>query len=386
MTTRHPVGSIEPYETAKGKRYRVRYRKPDHSQGAKRGFATKRDAERWMREVEGSKDRGQFIDSADARVTIDTLGPGWLLSQTHLKPSSLRPVEDAWRLRVQPKWGAYPVSAIRHSDVQAWVSTMSKERSATVVIRTHGVLASILDSAVRDRRILANPAREITLPRKSSRRHVYLNHEQVHRLAGNSGDKATLVLTLAYTGLRWGEAVALRLSHLDFEKGRINVLENAVEVANVIHVGTPKTHKTRSVPMPAFLAPYLLAQTAGRSKNDLVFAGRDGEYMKRTRVSEGSKSWFKSALAASSLEPMTLHDLRHSAASLAVSAGANVKAVQRMLGHASAAMTLDRYADLFDDDLDAVAARLDDAVMAASVSNLCPLPSNEQMEKPSASA
>jgi integrase len=58
---------------------------------------------------------------------------------------------------------------------------------------------------------------------------------------------------------------------------------------------------------------------------------------------------------------MTPHDLRHTAASLAVSAGANVKAVQRMLGHASAAMTLDVYADLFDDDLDAVALALDAA-------------------------
>jgi integrase len=53
--------------------------------------------------------------------------------------------------------------------------------------------------------------------------------------------------------------------------------------------------------------------------------------------------------------PTTPHDLRHTAASLAVSAGANVKAVQKMLGHASAAMTLDIYADLFDDDLEAVA-------------------------------
>jgi integrase len=58
---------------------------------------------------------------------------------------------------------------------------------------------------------------------------------------------------------------------------------------------------------------------------------------------------------------MTVHDLRHTAASLAVSAGANVKAVQRMLGHASAAMTLDTYADLFDDDLDLVSDALDAA-------------------------
>ncbi|WP_263407433.1 tyrosine-type recombinase/integrase [Arthrobacter sp. NicSoilC12] len=58
---------------------------------------------------------------------------------------------------------------------------------------------------------------------------------------------------------------------------------------------------------------------------------------------------------------MTVHDLRHTAASLAISAGANVKSVQAMLGHASATMTLDTYADLFPDDLDAVAVALDAA-------------------------
>jgi site-specific recombinase XerC len=62
---------------------------------------------------------------------------------------------------------------------------------------------------------------------------------------------------------------------------------------------------------------------------------------------------------------ITPHDLRHTAASLAVSAGANVKALQRMLGHAKASMTLDTYADLFDDDLDAVAASLDAAITKA---------------------
>jgi integrase len=61
------------------------------------------------------------------------------------------------------------------------------------------------------------------------------------------------------------------------------------------------------------------------------------------------------------LPPLTMLDLRHTAASLAISAGANVKAIQRMLGHASAAMILDTYADLFDDDLDLVAGAFNDA-------------------------
>jgi integrase len=63
---------------------------------------------------------------------------------------------------------------------------------------------------------------------------------------------------------------------------------------------------------------------------------------------------------------ITPHDLRHTAASLAISAGAKVKAVQRMLGHAKASKTLDVYADLFDDDLDVVADRLNAAIQSAA--------------------
>jgi integrase len=82
---------------------------------------------------------------------------------------------------------------------------------------------------------------------------------------------------------------------------------------------------------------------------------------------------FDRAVRAAGLEPLTPHDLRHTAVSLAISAGANVKSVQRMLGHASAAMTLDVYADLFDDDLGAVADRLD-AARDAAVPRACPEP------------
>lgn len=82
--------------------------------------------------------------------------------------------------------------------------------------------------------------------------------------------------------------------------------------------------------------------------------------MPRVRSSMGSRSWWKNALQAAGLPPMVVHDLRHTAASIAISAGGNVKVIQRMLGHASAAMTLDIYADLFEDDLDDLLGRLDD--------------------------
>lgn len=132
-----------------------------------------------------------------------------------------------------------------------------------------------------------------------------------------------------------------------------------------IHVGTPKSHSSRAVPVPEFVLNELRPTIAGRRRDALVFSGPTGTFMRRTRSSEGSKSWFKTALRVAELPLMTVHDLRHTAASLAVQSGANVKTIQRMLGHTSAAMTLDVYSDLFDDDLDDVATALDSAANRA---------------------
>ena len=364
------MASITSYTTAAGKRYRVRYRRPDHTQTDKRGFKTKREAELFTATVEIAMARGEYVEASAAKVTIGTLGADWLASQTHLKPSSLRPIEIAWRLYVTPRWARISVSGVRHSDVQAWVSTMTGTRGATTVIRAFGVLASILDVAVRDKRISTNPARGVNLPRKPKKEHRYLTHEEVVRLADNSGDHRTLLLVLAYTGLRWGEAIGLRVRDVDLTRNRIFVSVNAVEVGGIIEVGTPKSDKRRTVVFPAFLTQSLLENLTGKGPNDLLFSDSAGEHLRRTRVSSGSRSWFKTALVASDLPAMTLHDLRHTAASLAIASGANVKAVQRMLGHASAAMTLDVYADLFDDDLDAVAVGLNHAAAPAIVGKM----------------
>jgi hypothetical protein len=108
---------------------------------------------------------------------------------------------------------------------------------------------------------------------------------------------------------------------------------------------------------------------AGKSPDDLVFTAVQGGVLRNRNA---RRAWFNRAAAAIGEPHLTPHELRHTAASLAVSAGANVKAVQRMLGHAFAVMTLDRYADLFEDDLDAVATRLDAMARAAGVAPMLP--------------
>ena len=119
--------------------------------------------------------------------------------------------------------------------------------------------------------------------------------------------------------------------------------------------------------VPRSLVDALVEHVAGKDPDDLVFTTPRGDVMRnhnfRSRV-------FVAAAKQIGMPGLTPHDLRHTAASLAVHAGANVKAVQRMLGHASAAMTLDVYAGLSGDDLDAVADRLDAAAAAARADSL----------------
>jgi integrase len=299
-----------------------------------------------------------------ARVTVQGLGEDWIANQSHLKPSSFGVLEGAWRVHVEPYWGRRRLSDIRFSEVQAWVSKLSvgdeKPRSATVVIRAYGVLAAILDVAVRDRRITTNPARGVSLPRKGRKKRAYLSPSQVELLAAQDAQHSTMIYLLAYTGLRWGEATGLRVRSLDTLRRRMLVEENAVLVNGRVIVGTPKAHEARSVPYPKFLSEPLARECEGKSRDDLVFGGGVAHVIR----SKSGVGWFSRAVAKAQrvdnvFPTITPHDLRHTAASLAISAGANPKAVQRMLGHASAAMTLDTYADLFEDDLDAVSERLD---------------------------
>ena len=365
------MGSIEPYQISTGETlYRVRFRKPDRSSTSKRGFKGKREAQRYLSEQETAINKGHFIDELHSKTSLDTIAAPWLENKKGiLKPSSYRPMESAWRIHVQPTWGKKQIGSIRHSEIQKWVSGLAEKFSPTVVIRAHNILSAILEVAVRDRLISTNDAKGIGLPKKNTKRKAYLSFEQVELLASKSKNYGPLVLTMAYTGLRWGEVTALRVQDYDAAKRRITVNENAVDVSGKIHVGKPKSHKSRSVPVAGFLVDMLNEATHEKQSLQLIF-GDGNNYV---RQSTSGRGWFAKAVKLSQSEDETFprvtpHDLRHTAASLAVSAGANVKAVQRMLGHASAAMTLDTYADLFDDDLDAVAVGLDEARSARIVS------------------
>lgn len=282
-----------------------------------------------------------------------------------MKPSGWRSYESAWRVHVEPRWSSTAVADVRYSDVAAWVAQLSAKRGPVIVATAVSVLARVLDDAVRDRMLSSNPARGVKLPKRAPRRNVYLSAEQLHRLADQSGRYRGLVLLLGVGGLQWGEAAALRPCDVDFLRRRIELHRNAVTIGRQTWVGTLKSGKSRTVVLPGLVVDALAQTAEGKGRDELLWPSQTGSYLAPPAA---SGSWLSGAEARCQKaanearakeskaggEPttpvfprVTAHALRHTAASLAISAGANPKVVQRMLGHASAAMTLDVYADLF---------------------------------------
>jgi integrase len=352
----------------KGMRWRARYVDDQGREHAK-AFHRRADAQAWVNEIIAAQVSGTYVPPRAGLITVGELCTKWTGTQGHLKATTVATRGYTWTAHVAPRWSSVAAADVQTSDVRSWVQDMTAAGAgAATVENALSVLRQILAMAVEDRRIARNPCAGVKAPRRAHRPRGYLTHEQVELLAqAVGGPDAMVVRFLTYTGLRWGEMAALRVSDFDMLRRRVLITRAVAEVRGKAVWSTPKSHERRSVPFPAFLANELAALMVGKGRDGLLFTSPEGSML---RVSK----WRPSVLAPAvrrlvetvpGFPTVTPHDLRHTAASLAISAGANPKAVQTMLGHASAVLTLDTYADLFPDDLELVSAALDDARRAA---------------------
>ncbi|WP_431949659.1 tyrosine-type recombinase/integrase [Nocardia lijiangensis] len=169
-----------------------------------------------------------------------------------------------------------------------------------------------------------------------------------------------LVHVLAYTGLRFGEAAALRVTDVNVLRSRLRVYRSVTQVNGEMVYGSTKTGKARDVAVPKSVMAMITELTEDRAPHDLVFPAANGEPLRLRNV---RRDWWNRAGRESKTAGvpagLTPHELPHTAASPAIRAGASVKSVQRMRGHSSATVTLDCYGHLFEDEHDAVADRLE---------------------------
>lgn len=357
------MATIEKYETTSGAtRYRVRYRTPDRRQTDKRGFVTKRDAQAWADQLEVDKRQGVYVAPAAGRITLREFSREWLESKHKLKPST----RARYRIVVEgelAKHGRIALGDITRRWVREWVADLSVDLAPASVHKTVGVLRQVLAMAVAENRLAINPVDGVELPTIRAVEQRFLTLEQLHALAGAAGEHRALVYVLGTCGLRFGEAAELRWKDVDLEAFKLKVTRSVALVDGEFEIGPPKGGKGRTVALPAFVAD--LFPGAGK-KDELVFPDSQGGHMRGSNV---RRRWWAGAIASADIHPKVvrnaagddetvydfkLHELRHTAASLAILSGANIKSVQNMLGHESAALTLDRYGHLYPSDVEAV--------------------------------
>lgn len=382
MTTRHARAGIDDRWTRKVKtpdgmktvpsplhgkvtRWRVRW----VTDGAERSkvFDRKPDAQKHLNRIltdiaaGNTTPKGSFGEAAEL----------WFATKAHRKPKTIAGYRSLLDTLVLPRWGVVELGDIDYENYTAWIGSLSTAKttrrtglSSSRITQAHQLVGAVLAYAVKTGRLSRNVALEVKrsedLPRPVERERRYLSHEQLITLANAIEGFEVLTLVLGYCGIRFGEAAALRGRNVANKELVIRSSASTVTGTGVVESST-KTHKARHVPVPAPVWKALKTQLPN-NPDDLVFPHRD-----RWLRSDEYRRAFRKGCNTVGITGMSPHDLRHTAASLAISAGANVKVVQRLLGHASAAMTLDRYGHLFDDDLAEVAKSLGAAIEAADV-------------------
>ena len=360
-------GSVQKRTDRPDKPYRARYWGPDARQHSK-SFAKKTDADRWLRSELSKLDTNEWIDPNAGKITVAEWSEVWLHGLTEAKPKTVAGYESLLRSRVLPEFGELQLRAVTTARIRGWMTDMAKEDLSPARIRqARQVVNQMYEQAVDDGLVVRNPTAQVKAPTVRRRRQLFLSAPEVARLADTCEARqegaGVMVRFLAYSGLRWGEMVALRRSSVTRNGRRVRVKEAATEISGKLEFGTPKSHQARNVILPAFVSARLASHIEGMPKEALVFTAPLGGPL---RTSNFRRSVWTPACEESGMpEGLLIHDLRDSAASLMISAGASIKAVQRQLGHSSASMTLDTYGSLFESDLEELADRLDEKFATA---------------------
>jgi integrase len=330
---------------------------------ASRTFRRRSDALAWEQEQLRRLRLGEWIDPRRGRASLESIADEWLRSRVTLKRTARETEELVWRVHVKPRFGRAPIASITRAEVASWLGgLLTSGRSPSTARRYLATLRSILAYAVADDRVNINVAAVVKAPTNSQARRegMHLSTEQLHRLATVCGPPyGELVLVLGLAGLRWGELAGLQIGDLVFVPDRGLRLSQTVLSSNStgeLFIDTLKTKRGRTVPLVAELVPIVDRWAAGKELSEWLFTAPEGGPLPE-RSWKRLVSW-STAVKKAGVPGFRVHDLRHTAASLWLGAGADPKVVQRILGHASAAMTMDLYGHLIDNNLWAAAERV----------------------------
>jgi integrase len=341
---------------------------------------TKKDAQKWLNATLREIHLGVFVEPASE--SVNTFLDKWLeaAAKPRLRQRTYEDYQALLRRYVRDELGKLKLSTLRPLDIQRLYSKMQAQGLSARVIRyTHAVLSSALKQAVQWGLLSRNPAQLVQLPKQTKTEMQALSAEQVARfLAACTGDRyATLFAFAITTGLRPEEYFALQWKDINLEQGTVMVQRAMVRnCGGGWSLEEPKTSRSRrTLPLPASMIRAMVehrhAQLEERLRagseyqsHDFVFATETGLPL---MIQNLTRRHFKPALKRAGLSPsIRLYDLRHTCATLLLSAGENAKVVSERLGHASITLTLDTYAHVLPDMQKAAADRLERLIFASS--------------------
>jgi integrase len=326
------------------------------------------------------RDRGTWIDPRLSQITVTEWSQQWQQSIVHHRPKTQQVYAASTRLHILPKVGEVELGSMRLSGVtteilREWLAALCAKPSrngtlsAASVHQVYRTLRTMLQAAVECDRLPANPMAAVKPPKVETSQIRFLTINEITRLADAIGPAyRALVLVAAFCGLRASEIAGLQWSDVDLAARRIQVTKQLLRSGDLV---PPKTKAgRRSISLPRKVVEALTAhQTFGKTQqrhddSGFVFAAPSGG--PHDIHNFRSRTW-KPAVDAAGLAPLRIHDMRHTAASVAIAAHVDIVLLQQMLGHKSAAMTLDRYGHLMPGQSSAMVDRIDALIADSQV-------------------
>lgn len=347
-------------------------------------FRHRSEAKSWRGEAVAALSKGGRASASSERRTLSEVMVEFVAGmktgevrprgRQRYKPNTVRSYERAVRLRLcDSELGALRPAEVRRSDVQAFADELLALMSPGSASNVLNPLQAYYRRAVRREELAFNPTEEIDLPEKGSKR--------ARRIVSPRGAAALLAVvppedrpiwaTAFYAGLRRGELQALRCMDVDLNANLIHVRKGWDQVEGEIE---PKSKAAkRAIPILAVLRDHLVDQMerTGRTGKDRIFGRSSREVFYASTVDGRAKRAWRAhnaaereAAAERGREPelltlLTMHECRHTFASILIDTGANPKAIQEVMGHSKIQTTYDVYGHLLPGSYDDVRARMD---------------------------
>lgn len=249
--------------------------------------------------------------------------------------------------------GDVSLSDVTENDVKSTIKAWFADgRDATTVDKRMTALNEVFKSAMHDGLCEANPLEHVRRPKKPFKELNGINDAQMLSKAADAIarmplDAFKVAFSLAlYTGMRRGEVCALEWRNVDLDNGIIWVRSSIGADDFGKYVKPPKSNRPRDLVMPETLRN-LLILWRWQCKTDFTYVvcDSDGMYLNPDYITHVFTAFARfNDLRGAAGRRLTLHDLRHTAATVLIGHGADVKTVQAVMGHSSAAITLDMYA------------------------------------------